>query len=159
MLRHARPMDDRCEIEQTKRTTGKRSMKSETRTNGDLGAAMRRWREKQGLAIEELAQRSRLMPSYLETVEAGARDPSFSTVCAIAEGLGLSVGKMFTDEAEDYSESTLELVRLCANVPEPVRGTLPRFFRACIEGAEVQRATRGKQAKGKKGKGPSRGTR
>lgn len=134
-------------------------MKREMQTNANLGAVVRRWREKQGLAIEELAKRSRLVPRYLETVEAGARDPSFSTVCKIAEGLNISLGKMFTDEAEEHSESTLELARLCAEVPEPVRGALPRFFRACIEEAEKKRAARGEQAKGQKGKGPARGKR
>jgi transcriptional regulator with XRE-family HTH domain len=53
----------------------------------DFGKEVRRRREALGLTLEELAERAGLTPNYVGTVETGKRDPSLSTVLALAKGL------------------------------------------------------------------------
>ncbi len=98
----------------------------------EIGTLVRRWRERQGLTIEELGKRAGIGARYLQVIEQGERDPSFSTVCAIAEGFGMSLGEMFSREHETLSDSAQELVKLYAEAPEPVRQALPTFLNACI---------------------------
>lgn len=43
-----------------------------------------------GMTLEELPGRAKLTPSYVGSVEADRRDPSLSTVLALAAGLRLS---------------------------------------------------------------------
>lgn len=47
-----------------------------------------------GLTLEQLAERSSLTPNYIGTVENGRRDPSLSTVLALAKGLAVSPGEL-----------------------------------------------------------------
>lgn len=60
-----------------------------------FGREVRRRRGALGLTLEQLAERSGLTPNYIGTVENGRRDPSLSTVLALAKGLGASPGELF----------------------------------------------------------------
>jgi transcriptional regulator with XRE-family HTH domain len=79
--------------------------------------------------LEQLAERSGLTPNYIGTVENGRRDPSLSTVLALARGLGVAPGELLggVDKlsplaieaaqliegmAPDLQAATLELLRL-----------------------------------------------
>lgn len=55
-----------------------------------LGRAIREIRLREGLTQEELGFRSGLHPTWISAVETGRRDPRWSTVKQIAEGLGTS---------------------------------------------------------------------
>jgi transcriptional regulator with XRE-family HTH domain len=61
----------------------------------DFGREVRRIREMRGLTQEQLAQRSGLSSIYIGTIENGKRDPSLSTVCSLAKGLGISTSALF----------------------------------------------------------------
>jgi transcriptional regulator with XRE-family HTH domain len=47
-----------------------------------------------GLTLEQLAERSELTPNYIGSVENGRRDPSLSTVLALAKGLNVGAGEL-----------------------------------------------------------------
>ena len=57
----------------------------------ELGRVIRRLRETQGLSQADLAKRAQVDLDTLSQVEAGAVDPPWATVQAIARGLGVSV--------------------------------------------------------------------
>lgn len=60
-----------------------------------LGREIRRRREARGLILEQLADRAQLTPNYIGSLEIGKRDPSLSTVFALARGLGVQPGEFF----------------------------------------------------------------
>jgi transcriptional regulator with XRE-family HTH domain len=58
-----------------------------------FGAELRRHREEAGLTLAALAERSGLSVGYISLIERGERDPSISTVTALAKALGISPGE------------------------------------------------------------------
>lgn len=56
-----------------------------------LGEAIRRRRLKDGLSQEELASRAALHTTFLSELENGHKDLRLSTLCKVADGLGVSV--------------------------------------------------------------------
>lgn len=56
-----------------------------------LGRAVREIREREKLTQEELAFRAGLHPTWISAIERGRRDPRWSTIQQIADGLGTSV--------------------------------------------------------------------
>lgn len=60
-----------------------------------LGREIRRRRHAAGYTLDVLAKRAGLTPNYLGMVELGRRDPSLSTLKAIASGLNIAVGELF----------------------------------------------------------------
>lgn len=60
-----------------------------------FGREVRRRRDARGMTLETLAEQSGLTPNYIGSVELGKRDPSLSTVCAIASALGVRPAELF----------------------------------------------------------------
>ena len=54
-----------------------------------LGAAIRRARNAAGLSQEALAAETGIDRSFLGHIERGAKNPSFLTLCRIADGVGI----------------------------------------------------------------------
>jgi transcriptional regulator with XRE-family HTH domain len=54
-----------------------------------LGTAIRKLRHDRGLTQEALAHRSGITVGHLSKIERGVANPSWETVVAIADGLGL----------------------------------------------------------------------
>lgn len=59
-----------------------------------LGKNLRRARERAGLTQEAVAERSGVHPTEVSRIESGKRDPRISTVEALAEAVGVSVGDL-----------------------------------------------------------------
>lgn len=59
-----------------------------------LGAAIRQLREKRGLSIEALAHSANLHWTYVSEIERGRRNPSWTVVCALADGLGVDLAEL-----------------------------------------------------------------
>jgi transcriptional regulator with XRE-family HTH domain len=76
-----------------------------------LGQEIRRRREARGMTLEMLAETAELTPNYIGSVEIGKRDPSLSTVLALAKGLGVRPGELFGTIAE-LSQTAEEAARL-----------------------------------------------
>ena len=86
-----------------------------------LGKEIRRRRIAFGYTIEELAERSGLAGNYLGTIENGKRDPSLSTVLAIAHGLGISLHELMGDSMRDVTPAAMEIAKLFDRAPQDVR--------------------------------------
>jgi transcriptional regulator with XRE-family HTH domain len=90
---------------------------------------IRRRREGAGLTLEQLAERSGLTPNYLGTVENGKRDPSISTVFAIASGLGVKPAEMFGGTF-GLSAAAHEAAFLYERAPPDIQGAVQSLLRA-----------------------------
>ncbi len=94
-----------------------------------FGREVRRRRKALGLTLEQLAEKSALTPNYIGTVENGRRDPSLSTVMALAKGLSIPPGELFGGVAE-LSPAALEAARLFEAAPADVQGAVLQLLRA-----------------------------
>lgn len=61
-----------------------------------FGREIRKRREALKLPREQLAERAGLTANYIGTIELGLRDPSITTIVAIARGLGIAPGDLFS---------------------------------------------------------------
>jgi transcriptional regulator with XRE-family HTH domain len=76
-----------------------------------FGHEIRRRRKALGMTIEQLAEKANLTPNYLGTLEAGRRDPSLSTVLALAKGLSVPPAELFGGPGK-LSPEAVEAARL-----------------------------------------------
>jgi transcriptional regulator with XRE-family HTH domain len=61
----------------------------------EFGRKVRQTRRSQGLSREQLAELAGLSANYVLSIEEGRRDPSLSTVTALAKGLRMPPGALF----------------------------------------------------------------
>ncbi len=94
-----------------------------------FGQEVRRHRKVRELTLEQLAERSGLTPNYIGTVENGRRDPSLSTILALAKGLDVPPGELLGG-SPSLSPSALELARLVDCLPSTVRMPVVDLLRA-----------------------------
>ena len=94
-----------------------------------LGREVRRRRKALGLTLEQLAERSRLTPHFLSTVENDQRDPSVSTVLALAKGLACAPGELLGG-VKELSPAGYEAGKLFDGAPEDVQDGVLRILRA-----------------------------
>lgn len=94
-----------------------------------FGARVRRNRRALGLTLEQLAERARLSPNYLGTIENGRRDPSLSTIEKIAGALGTAPGALLGGTKGVSAEAT-EAARLFDRLPADVQDTLLALLRS-----------------------------
>jgi transcriptional regulator with XRE-family HTH domain len=97
----------------------------------EIGTEVRRRRKALDLTIEQLAERASLTPNYVGSVESGKRDPSLSTVVALAKALkvhaadllggvdglgaaGVEAGRLYEAAPGDVQEAVLVLLRAVA---------------------------------------------
>jgi transcriptional regulator with XRE-family HTH domain len=93
-----------------------------------FGKEVRRRRKALAMTIEELAERSGLTPNYVGTVEIGDRDPSLSTLVALARGLSVSPGEL-VGGFDRLSPAALEAARLFEGVGPDVQEAVVRLLR------------------------------
>src|SRR5215831_9043000 len=96
-----------------------------------FGKEIRRRRKSLGMTIEQLAERSGLTPNYVGTVEIGDRDPSLSTVIALARGLSVAPGELLGG-ADKVSPAALEASRLFDAAAPDVQDAVLRLLRAVM---------------------------
>lgn len=94
-----------------------------------FGQEIRRRRQGAGLTIEQLAERAGLTPNYVGTVEIGDRDPSLSTIMALARALGVAPGELL-GTTQKLSPHALEAARLFEGAPHEVQDAVARLLRA-----------------------------
>jgi transcriptional regulator with XRE-family HTH domain len=95
----------------------------------DFGKEVRRRRKALGLTIEELAERAKLTPNYVGTVETGKRDPSLSTILALAKGLHVPPAELF-GSAKELSPAGVEAGRLFEAASPDVQDAVLKLLRA-----------------------------
>jgi transcriptional regulator with XRE-family HTH domain len=74
-----------------------------------VGTRIRAWRRRCGLTLDELAVATGVSKSYLSRLESGAKAPSIATVVKLSRALGISVGALFGERAE---EGDIHVVRV-----------------------------------------------
>ena len=92
-----------------------------------FGTTIRRRREALGLTLEELAERASLTPNYVGSVELGRRDPSLSTVLALAQALRSSPGDLLG--ARDIAPDGVEAARLFQTLTPDVQASVLDLLR------------------------------
>ena len=90
---------------------------------------MRRRRLALGLTLEQLAERSGLTPNYIGAVELGKRDPSLSTVLALARGFKVPPGEML-GSAPGLTPAGLEAAGLFEGVPAEIQNGVLSLLRS-----------------------------
>jgi transcriptional regulator with XRE-family HTH domain len=96
-----------------------------------FGTTIRRKREGLGLTLEELAERSGLSPNYVGSVENGRRDPSLSTILALAKGFRVPAAELLGG-ARDVGPEALEAARLFEAATPEVQDAVLRLLRAVV---------------------------
>lgn len=74
-------------------------MDDDTRVAHALGARIRALREGRGWTQERLAAEAGLHRTYLNGIEAGARNPALRNIVRLARALGVPVAALFADDA------------------------------------------------------------
>ena len=65
-----------------------------------FGLHVRQIRLGRGETQEEVAHRAGIHVTYLSGIERGVRNPSLTSICALATGLGVPVGELFDFDAQ-----------------------------------------------------------
>jgi transcriptional regulator with XRE-family HTH domain len=94
-----------------------------------FGRTIRKKREALGLTLEEYAERTGLSPNYIGTVENGRRDPSLSTILALAKGLRVPPAELFGG-VKELGPDGVEAGRLFEGAPADVQDAILRLLRA-----------------------------
>lgn len=81
-----------------------------------------------GMTLEQLAERSGLTPNYVGTIEIGQRDPSLSTVMALAKGLSVPAGELIGGVPR-LSPQALEAAVLFDGSPVEAQDAVLRILR------------------------------
>ena len=102
---------------------------SATLRDVSFGAIVKRRREGLGLTLEQLAERAGLSPNYVGTVEKGKRDPSLSTVLALAKALRVPAGDLLGG-VHGLGAEAIEAGRLFEAAPADVQDAVLRLLRA-----------------------------
>jgi transcriptional regulator with XRE-family HTH domain len=93
----------------------------------DFGQEIRRRRKAAAWTLEVLAEKSGLSPHYLSTVENGARDPSLSTITALARAFGVPPG-ILLGAMRDLSPAACDAGRLFDAAPPPLQEAVLRIL-------------------------------
>lgn len=92
-----------------------------------IGREIRRRRQALGWTLEELSHRAGVSPRYISDLENDKRDPSLSTVVAIAKALGAEPGELLGVKA--LPPAGLEAGRLFLALPPEAQETVLRLMR------------------------------
>jgi transcriptional regulator with XRE-family HTH domain len=98
----------------------------------EFGFEVRRRRQWKGMTLEELAQSADLTPNYVGTIEIGRRDPSLTTIIALAKALGVHPAELLgtVPELSPHSE---EAARLFDDAPPEMQEAVLQILRACAK--------------------------
>jgi transcriptional regulator with XRE-family HTH domain len=98
-------------------------------STSEIGAQIRLLRREAGLTLDELAERSGLTSHFIGSIELGQRDPSVSTLMAIAGALDVTMAAIL-GEGPPISKEALAMGRLFDKVPEPLQKGILKLLRA-----------------------------
>jgi transcriptional regulator with XRE-family HTH domain len=95
----------------------------------ELGQRVRRRRERMGMTLAGLAERSGLSSNYIGMIENGKRDPSLETLRALAKGLDADPGEL-VEPAPRLSGAADEAARLFDVATDEVRAAVLAILHA-----------------------------
>jgi transcriptional regulator with XRE-family HTH domain len=65
-----------------------------------FGQAVRQLREREGISVAELADRTGIEAKQINALEAGRVDPAFDVMIALADGIGVRLSALIPDDGE-----------------------------------------------------------
>lgn len=99
----------------------------------DFGGMVRARRRAVGLTLAELSERAGLSANYLQTIEAGTRDVSLSSLEAIATALDVTPGELLGD-VQRLTPDALQAGRLIDALEPEAREIALRLLRLLPRG-------------------------
>lgn len=90
-------------------------MSTRHRPAPEIGSRLQALRKSQGLSLDDLAAASRISRSMLSQVERGLANPTFATLWALTQALGVDISQLI-GEATAENEQAIELVE-AHNIP------------------------------------------
>lgn len=109
-----------------------------------LGEDVRRLRRARDLSLEALAERAGLSTNYVGSIERDRRDPSLSSVRAMAKALGVPLSELLGDRTSPVTPVGLEAARLFDRLPVRVQDSVLGLLRSLAESAPAP--ARGRRA-------------
>ena len=94
-----------------------------------FGSLVRTRRKARGWSIERLAQESNLSPHYISNLENDQRDPSLSTIEALASAFGLAPADLLV-EGGSLSPHALDAAQLFERVSPDVQASIVQLLTA-----------------------------
>lgn len=79
------------------------------------------------MTLEALAERSQLTPNYIGSIEIGRRDPSLSTILALAKGFDVGPNEFF-GTIPDLAPTSGEAAALFDQMPPEVQKAVLTFL-------------------------------
>lgn len=105
----------------------------------DFGDEIRRRRQALDMTLEQLAESAQLTPNYIGTIENGKRDPSLSTVLALAKGLRIQPGELFGG-VEGMSAAAVEAGLLFDAAPIDIQEGVLQILRSVARRRRLAKA-------------------
>ncbi|HLS43981.1 MAG TPA: XRE family transcriptional regulator [Ornithinicoccus sp.] len=99
----------------------------------DVGSRVRRIRQQLGLTVEEFARASGLSAGIVSQLERGQGNPSFSTLCRLAEGLGVHVAELLREDSSHRSALVRADNRLQLPLAEDPEGLVRELLTPTLE--------------------------
>lgn len=84
------------------------------------------------MTLEQLSKSSGLTPNYIGSVETGKRDPSLSTVFALADGLGMNAGEL-VGTTPKLSPTAAELARHFDGIAYQIQEPILQMLRVLVK--------------------------
>lgn len=81
----------------------------------EIGSRLQALRKQRGLSLDDLASASKVSRSMLSQVERGLANPTFATLWALTQALGIDIAQLIGDAA-DEREQQIELIE-AHNIP------------------------------------------
>jgi transcriptional regulator with XRE-family HTH domain len=97
----------------------------------ELGREIRRRRTARGMTLETLAERAGLTMNFIGSIEIGNRDPSLSSVLALAKGLGIMPSELFST-TEGLGTAAEEAGRLFDESPPEIQESIWMILRTLV---------------------------
>jgi transcriptional regulator with XRE-family HTH domain len=89
-------------------------------STAEVGARIRRERERRGMSLRELARRAGLSPSLVSQIETGKSEPSVSSLAAIVGEIGLSLNELvFGEEPQKPAGAAQSEPQVAGPAPPP----------------------------------------
>lgn len=101
-------------------------------STAEFGREIRRRRMAHGWTLEDLSERSQLTPNYIGGIEMGKRDPSLSTVLALARGLDVPPSELL-GPVQHLSPAAEEMGRLFDTAAHEIQTAVLALLRAIVK--------------------------
>ena len=103
-------------------------MDASARCSAEIGMQIRRARVAGGISLTRLAERAGIGKGSLSELESGQRNPTLSTLYAIANALDLPLSHLLADRSGTELSSPGITARLLETLPQPDGGTVEVYL-------------------------------